>query len=187
MQNPTGQAAVETHEPEKSSRFRPQLTRPRRRALAATLALSCIVASLATSGHVLREHHTVVQQDRDRAEFTAAARQAVVTLLSIDSDQAHADVQRIIDNSTGPFQEDLAYAADDFVRMAQDARATTDATAKAAAVESMSEDSAVVLVTAASTVTTADGVTDAPQNWRLSVELQRAGDEIKMSKVEFVP
>jgi len=49
------------------------------------------------------------------------------------------------------------------------------------------DDSAVVLVSATSRVTNAAGAKQEPRSWRLSVNLQREGDQIKMSKVEFVP
>ena len=91
------------------------------------------------------------------------------------------------DNSTGEFRDEFAQASEDFVKLAKDAKVTTEATAIAAAVESMTDDAAVVLVTVSSTVTNADGAKDAPRNWRLSVDLRRDGDQIKMAKVEFVP
>ena len=54
-------------------------------------------------------------------------------------------------------------------------------------VESMTDDSAVVLVSATSRVTNSAGAKQEPRSWRLSVNLERIGDQIKMSKVEFVP
>ncbi len=51
----------------------------------------------------------------------------------------------------------------------------------------MDDDSAVVLVAASSRVTNTAGAKQEPRTWRLSVSLQRDGDAIKMSKVEFVP
>jgi Mce-associated membrane protein len=60
-------------------------------------------------------------------------------------------------------------------------------TVNSVAVESMSDDSAVVLVAASSRVTNSAGANQEPRSWRLSVDLQRDGGQIKMSKVEFVP
>jgi Mce-associated membrane protein len=51
----------------------------------------------------------------------------------------------------------------------------------------MDDDSALVLVAATSRVTNAAGAKQEPRAWRLAVNLQREGDQIKMSKVEFVP
>lgn len=170
-----------------SARARLRFRRPRWTTVAACLALLCTAALLGASGYMTWEHQKRLREERNRAEFTAAARQIVVNLMSIDFNNANDDVQRIIDSSTGPFKDDFQHAAEDFIKVAQDAKVTTNATANAAAVESMTDSSAVVLVTASSTVTNAAGAKDAPRTWRLSVDLQRDGDQIKMSKMEFVP
>jgi Mce-associated membrane protein len=96
-------------------------------------------------------------------------------------------VQRIIDNSTGDFKDDFKNQADDFIKVAQESKVVTEVTVNTAAVESMSDDSAVVLVSASSRVTNAAGAKQEPRSWRLSVGLKRDGGQIKMSKVEFVP
>lgn len=161
--------------------------RPRVRALSFALALLCSVAMLAVSGYIVWTHHDATQQQRARAEYAAAAKQAVVTLMSIDFNDPQAGVQRIVDNSVDPFRAEFEGAAEDFVKAATDAKVTTKATATAAAVQSATADAAVVLVSASSTVTNAAGAQEAPRSWRLTVDLKREGDQIKMSKVEFVP
>lgn len=168
-------------------RFRARLSRPRWTTVAAAIALLCTAALLAVGGYLTWDHQKTVHTERNRAEFAAAARQVAVGLMSIDHTNADADVRRIIDNSTGEFRDEFAHASEDFVKLAKDAKVTTEATATAAAVEAMTDDTAVVLVTVSSTVTNAEGAEDAPRNWRLSVDLKRDGGQIKMSKVEFVP
>lgn len=157
----------------------------RRLAALAVVLSSC--ALLVMSAWMIRQHQHAQADQRHRAEFVAVARQVVVTLMSIDYNDAEGSVQRIVDNSTGPFRTEFQGAADDFVKVSKDAKVTTKATVNAAAVESMTPDSAVVLVAASSTVTNAAGAEEAPRRWRLTVDLQREGDQIKMSKVEFVP
>lgn len=166
---------------------RPRIGKPRLRRIAGVAALLCTAVLLAVSGLMVKAQQDARAEGQLNAEFTAAARQAVVTLMSIDTKDPQGSVQRILDNSTGAFRDEFEGAADDFIRVAQDAKVTTKATATAAAVESMTPDSAVVLVSASSTVTNAEGAEEAPRNWRLLVDLQREGDQIKMSKVEFVP
>jgi Mce-associated membrane protein len=165
-------------------------TAPRKRLflrrIAVVAALLGTVALLAAGGFMIKQQQNVQAEDRDRAEFAAAARQVVVTLMSIDFNDPQESVQRIVDNSVDPFRQEFQAAAEDFVKMSKDAKVTTKATATAAAVESMTADSAVVLVSASSTVTNAAGADEAPRSWRLTVDLQRDGDQIKMSKVEFV-
>lgn len=157
------------------------------RRLATAGVMLCACALLGASAWMISAQRTAQAHERNRAEFVAAARQAVVTLMSIDFNDPQGSVQRIADNSTGPFRDEFLGAADDFTRVAKDAKVTTKATATAAAVESMTSDSAVVLVSASSTVTNAAGAEESPRRWRLTVDLRREGDQIKMSKVEFVP
>jgi Mce-associated membrane protein len=134
----------------------------------------------------INHRHQAAEQQR-RAEYAAAGRQSVVTLMSLDFNKAKDDVQRIIDNSTGQFRDDFKNQADDFVNVAQQSKVITEVTVNATAVESMTNDSAVVLVSATSRVTNAAGAKQEPRTWRLSVSLQPDGGQIKMSKVEFVP
>ena len=107
--------------------------------------------------------------------------------MSLDYNKAKEDVQRIIDNSTGQFRDDFKNQADDFIKVTQESKVVTEVNVNATAVESMSDDSAVVLVSASSRVTNAAGAKQEPRSWRLSVDLKRDGDQLKMSKVEFVP
>lgn len=159
----------------------------RRWLLAGVLAVLCSVVMLTASGYLVWTHRQIEQQMRNQAEFEAAAKQAVVTLMSIDFNDPRAAVRRIAENSTDPFRAELLGAADDFVKMATDAKVTTTAMANTAAVKSATSESAVVLVAASSTVTDAAGAQQAPRNWRLSVGLERDGDRIKMSSVDFLP
>ena len=120
-------------------------------------------------------------------EFAAAARQGVVTLMSLDYNKAKEDVQRIIDNSTGQFKQDFQNQAEDFAKVAVESKAVTETTVTGVAVESMTDDTATVIVAASSKVTNAAGAKQEPRSWRLSVNLARDGGQMKMSKVEFVP
>ncbi|WP_083061174.1 hypothetical protein [Mycolicibacterium bacteremicum] len=155
--------------------------------LAAVFALIATIALLTAGGFMIKHQRDVRAHDRARAEFAAAARQVVVTLMSIDFKNPQESVQQIVDNSVDPFRQEFQGAADDFVKVSQDAKVTTKATVNAAGVQSMTADAAVVMVAASSTVTNAEGAEEAPRNWRLMVDLKREGDQIKMSKVEFVP
>ncbi len=158
------------------------------RIVAMTLAILGTVALLAASGYMIVQHRKENDLQKLNAEYLAAGRQSVVTLMSLDFNKAQEDVDRIIANSTGQFKTDFENQAEDFVNVAKESKVVTDVTVTAAAVESMSPDSAVVLVAATSRVTNAAGAKQEPRAWRLSVNLERVDDgQVKMSKVEFVP
>lgn len=166
---------------------RRRLPHPTWKGIAASLVILCTVALLALSGYMIWNHRQAEKLQQQSAEYAAAARQSVVTLMSLDFNQAQEDVQRIIDSSTGQFRDDFEQQAADFVSVAQDSKVVTDVTVNSTAVESMTEDSAVVLIAASSRVTNASGADQEPRTWRLSVGMQREDGQIKMAKVEFVP
>jgi Mce-associated membrane protein len=136
--------------------------------------------------HMVWEHRVAVRDRQLTAEFVAAARQEVVTLMSMNFQDAKQDVQRVVDNSTGEFRDDFARAADDFTKMVEDSKAVMTTKVTGAAVQSMTAGSGIVLITATSDVTNSAGVHQDPRTWRLIVTLARDGGTLKMSRVEFV-
>ncbi len=72
-------------------------------------------------------------------------------------------------------------------RVVQESKAITEGTVNGAAVESMDEHSAKVLVSATSRVTNKPDAKDEPRTWRLKVTVADDGGQYKMSNVEFVP
>lgn len=165
-------------------RWRPRL---RWRPIVATTMIVLSIALLGASGYMIALDRRISQQRQRSAEFAAAARQGVVSLMSLDFTHAKDDVQRIIDNSTGDFKKNFQATADDFAKGAQDAKAVSNATVNATAVESMSDNSAVVLVAVKTTVTNISGANNEPRSWRLSVTVARDGGQLKIAKVDFVP
>jgi Mce-associated membrane protein len=155
------------------------------RVLAAT-AILAICGLLGASGWMLWHHHTVLAERQRSAAYVAAARQGVVNLTSLDFNKAKEDVQRVLDSATGEFRDDFQRRADDFASVVKDSKAVTQGSVTASAVESMSKDSAVVLVLANERVTNSAGAKDDPRAFRFRVSVVRDGDQLKISKVEFV-
>jgi Mce-associated membrane protein len=173
---------------EKPRWYRRWRRRPGLATLAASLAVIIIVASLAASADIVLQHRNASHQHQRAAEFAAAAREGVVTLTSLDFNDAKAGVQRIIDNSTGSFRDDFAKMAGDFTKVVEQSKVVERGTVQAVAVDldSMTNDSAVVLIASTSEVTNAAGAKQDPRNFKLIVTLTRDSDQLKMSKVEFV-
>ena len=150
----------------------------------AATVLICV--SLLATAYMAWQHLSLVREHRHAAEFAAAARRGVETMMSIDPDHAKENVQRTLDVTTGPLKSQLEATATYMVKSAQDAKVTTKATAEDAAVESMTDNSAVVLVVAKSDTTNPDKSKRPPVFWRLSVNIDRDGGQLKMSKIDFV-
>ncbi|OBH01935.1 hypothetical protein A5698_07095 [Mycobacterium sp. E136] len=182
-----GDDAVATEDAETSKRRRLRMPRIRWKIVAAGVAVVLILAFGAASGYIVWQHRLAEQDRQATAEFTAAARQSVVTLMSLDFNRAKEDVQRIIDNSTGQFKQDFEAQAEDFTNVAKESKVVTEVTVNTAALTSKTDNNATALVSATSRVTNTAGANQEPRSWRLKVDLVREGDQIKMSKVEFVP
>jgi Mce-associated membrane protein len=173
-----------------ASRWRPRwpwrLRRPTRTAVGVGAAIVVICASVAASGYIVWQHRTLVQQRQHAAEFAAAAREEVATLMSIDPAHAAENIQHTIDDTTGALKSQLEATSSYVVKNAQDAQVTTKATVQDVAVESMTDNSAVVLVVAKSDTINPDKSVRPSVFWRLSVNIDRDGDRLKMSKLDFV-
>ena len=156
----------------------------------AAVAVTTLVTAglLAATGYMLWQHHKTAQQQHSTAEFVAAARQDVVNLMSMDYNKAQESVQRVLDGSTGKFRANFEETSDEFAKALRDEKIITSATVNDAAVDSMTRDSAVVLVSATSRREGKQAPKDQqqPQVWRVVLTLERDGDQIKMSGVEFV-
>ncbi|CAN5459158.1 hypothetical protein BH11ACT7_BH11ACT7_28110 [soil metagenome] len=157
------------------------------RSVAESAAGIAVLALIATSAFFLYQGRQADVLREHQAEFAEAARQGVVNLMSMDFNNAQADIQRVIDGTTGEFHDDFASSTNDFMTVMKESKVVTTASVNATAVETMSDNSAVVLVAATSQVANSVSMQANPRIWRLSVTVDRVDDQIKMSKVEFVP
>ena len=155
---------------------------------AVVTALVLSIALLAATGWMTWQHRQNVESHQRAAEYAAAARQGVVNLMSIDYATAQDSVQRVLDGSSGRFRDNFAETAEEFVEALQAEKIVTKATVNDAAVETMSADSAVVLISATSRREGRQAPEDQqqPRLWRIVLTMVRDGDQIKMSGVEFV-
>jgi Mce-associated membrane protein len=155
--------------------------------VAVGVAVIALVAFLVLSGLMIWSHRNAVQREDRANAFATGARQGVVNLMSLNFNNGQADLQRVLDSTTGPFHDDFQKSQQDFLTVMKDSKVVTSTAVTATAIESMTDDSAVVLLTATSQVANNASQQPSPRNWRLSVTVVKENDQIKMSKVEFVP
>lgn len=158
------------------------------RLIPALIAAVATVALLSATGYMLWQHRTAEQQRRQAAEYAASARQGVINLMSVDYNTAKDTVQRVVEGSTGKFRANFEESADDFVRALQEEKIVTKATVNDAAVESVTGNSAVILVSATSRREGPDSPKSQqqPRVWRVVVTMERDGDQMKLAGIEFV-
>jgi Mce-associated membrane protein len=172
---------------EPTRRRRLKLPRVGLKFVAAGLVILLSLGLFGAGGWMIWHHQQVVAEQQRSAEFAAAARQGVVTLMSLDYNHAEDDVKRIIDNTTGDFKKDFESQAPEFTDVAKQSKVVTEATVTAAAVQSMTKDTATVLIAVTTRVSNTASKQQEPRSWRLSVDVARDGGQIKLAKVEFVP
>ena len=167
------------------------MTEPRARrwlgSICAGVFVLLVCTAGAASGYMVWQHRVAVADRHNAAEFVAAARQSVITLMSMNFLNAKQDVQRVVDATTGELRDDFTKQGGEFTAVMEQSKVVTTAKVNGAALQSMSADSATVLVAATSEVTNSAGAQQEPREWRLIVTVARDGGQLKMSKVEFVP
>ncbi|HEY0225380.1 MAG TPA: hypothetical protein VGC05_03085, partial [Mycobacterium sp.] len=126
-------------------------------------------------------------QDHHRQVCLQAARQGALNLTTIDYREVNADIQRILDSTTGAFHNDFSQRSEPFIDTVKQAQSTSVGTITAAGLESMTDREAQVLV-AVSVKSSLAGVQQAqPRAWRMRINVETVGDEMKVSNVAFVP
>jgi Mce-associated membrane protein len=167
-------------------RLRGRVPVPRLSTVAQAAAILLILSFIAFSGYTLWEHHETEDRQQRTAAFVAGAKRGVVNMTSLDFNKAKEDVQRVIDSSTGEFKDEFSHRAADFTKVIEQSKVVTEGTVNAAALLSIDENTAVVLVSATSHITSSAGTKNGPLPWRLRVTVTEEGGQYKMSKVEFV-
>ena len=180
------------YEEETAKRSRLKLPRARMpklrpKVLVAALVVLVSVGFLGVGGWMNFQHRQATAQRQQSAELAAAARQGVVTMMSLNFNTASDDVKRIIDNTTGDFRRDFQGQADEFTKVAQASKVITEASVTATGVQSMTHNGGTVLVAVTTQVSNAASKQQEPRSWRLRVDMARDGGQLKLSKVEFVP
>lgn len=131
-------------------------------------------------------------QDREaaqtRAKFIQVAKQGALNLTTIDFHNVDADVQQILNSSTGTFLNDFQSRSAGFVDFVKKVQSNSFGKIVDAGMEAQGGNEARVLVQLAVTTSTAGAPPDpTPRSWRMRITVTNVGDDVKVSNVEFVP
>jgi Mce-associated membrane protein len=151
------------------------------------LGLAVVAALVALVGWLGFRAYQSHQAQAQRSEFLQAARQSALNLTTIDWQKVNTDVRRILDGATGEFHDDFAKRSQPFVDVVKQAKSTTVGTITEAGLESETADTAQVLVAVTVKTSNAGAPEQDPRAWRMSISVQKVGDQAKVSSVEFVP
>lgn len=155
----------------------------RRAAAGAILAVATLAGAVGWLGY---RDHNIQQAQQQRASYVQVARQAAINLTTISYAKADADVQRIIDSTTGAFRDDFGQRSRPFVDVVKQAHSESEGTVTEAGLESVDGDTANVLLAVSVRTTIAGTVQPEPRRWRMRISLQHTGDGPKVSNIAFV-
>ncbi len=148
--------------------------------LVAIVALAAVTARLGVQAYATR------QDQRVHAQLLEAGKEAAVKLTTISYADADADVRQILDSAISPFANDFEARSEAFVEMVKKLQSTTVGTVAQAGIESVDGDKAQVLVAVSVKTTLGAGTEQPVKVWRMRIDVQKVGDETKVSNVEFV-
>jgi Mce-associated membrane protein len=151
------------------------------------LGLAIVVALAGLVGWFgLRVNHSH-QAQAQRNLFLQVAKQGALNLTTIDWQHADADVHRILDGATGEFYEDFAKRSQPFIEVLKQAKAKTVGTISEAGLESETTAPGRALVIVSVQTSNNGEAEQIPKEWRMRVDVQKIGDQVKVAKVGFVP
>ncbi|MCV7408187.1 hypothetical protein AWC05_08270 [Mycobacterium florentinum] len=151
------------------------------------VGITMIVAVSGVAGWLGWRAYEAERVSQQRAMFLAAGRQGALNLTSIDWRQADADVQRVLNSATGAFHDDFANRAKPLIEVVKQVQSTSQGTVTAAGLESATANDAQVLVAVSVRISNAGAAEQKPRLWRMRISVQKVGQEVKVSNVEFVP
>jgi Mce-associated membrane protein len=183
------EAEVESAEPvdtdgaDESASPKPRMSHVR---LATLLGLAAVVALAGLCGWLGFRAYESRKAADERNLFLQVGRQGALNLTTIDFEHADADVQRILDSSTGTFYDDFQSRAQPFLEVVKQAKSKSVGTIAEAGLQSESDDGADVLVAVTVKSSNAGAAEQEPRAWRMMITVQKVGDDVKVSNVRFV-
>lgn len=155
-----------------------------RGALAAAAALLVLIGAMTgwLGWHTFRDTQTQRLHDL----FLQTGRQGAVNLTTMNFEHVDADIQRVLDISAGAFYEDFQKRAPAFGDVVKKTQSMTEGTITEAGIESISGDSARVLVAVAVKTSNLAAPQQRPRLWRMRIDVKRIGDTVKVTNVGFV-
>ncbi|MET4433366.1 Mce protein [Mycolicibacterium sp. 624] len=174
---------------EVDGKLTPTAATPSRASLftAAILMLGVLVILGGVAGWGSYRAHQLHQKTAERTHFLDVARQGALNLTTIDHTRIDADIQRILDSSTGSFHDDFQRRSAPFAEVVRKAQSTSQGTIVDAGIESAGDGSAQILVAVAVKTTNAANQDDGRRQWRMRISVQEADGSAKVSNVDFVP
>ncbi|MDT5367363.1 MAG: hypothetical protein QOC62_1794 [Mycobacterium sp.] len=185
--------ATQKRPPDDGASWSPQSAAPKRplvrvgTVVPALLAILLVAAAAFATIEAVRTNRLASHTVPAWQPYVDAAKTTAVSLTTINYQTVDADVQRILDNSTGAFHDDFSNRSEAFKQTSRDAQSVSSGTVNGAGLESLDGTQARVLVAVRVKTTNAANPNPEPKSWRMRISVDKIGQSYKASNVEFVP
>jgi Mce-associated membrane protein len=131
--------------------------------------------------------HQSQQAQEQRQLFLQVGRQGALNLTTIDYSRVDTDIQRVLDLATGAFHDDFQRESLAFAQVVKQAQSKSEGSITEAGIESVTGDTAQVLVSVSVKTSNVGAQQQEPRHWRMRVSVEKIGGGAKVSNVGFVP
>ena len=163
----------------------PSRFRSKRTWVIATFAVVvlALAALIFVQAEAIRSHNEL---QSSRAAAVNAASDEVVALLTVEHSSAAADLKKLLAGATAGFHDQLQQQAGSFQQALVQGKVVSSGSIAAAALVSMTGDTAVVEIAATATVKNAASPTGDARHYRLTVTVQHVAGQWLVSGLTFV-
>ena len=112
---------------------------------------------------------------------------AAINLTTISYTEAEADVARILDSATGSFHDDFQQRSQPFIDVVKRAQSTSQGNVTAAGLASVDRGSGPSGCRGVGEDGQCRVPEGQPRGWRMRLDVEKVGDTVKVSDVQFVP
>ena len=158
---------------------------PLRRRLLLALSVVGLLLVLALAAVTVQLFRYDAVEDR-RQDILRAAKQSALNLTSIDNREFEADVQRVLDGSTGAFKTDFQARSEDLASVLKDNQVVSQGDVVEAGIVRADERTATALVVVDSEVRNTAAPEGRVNTYRMRLELELVDGRWLTSMLEFV-
>ncbi|MFJ9363170.1 hypothetical protein ACIRRA_01975 [Nocardia sp. NPDC101769] len=155
--------------------------------VAAVVALVSALVLIGSGGlFFYHQHRADALRDR-RAEYVQVAKQAYLDMVTVKSETADQDIDRLLQVAGGNIKDEFATNRDEYKKLFEQLKVQSSGKVISAAIERDDSDSATVLLLAQQTVSNVASNGPMQKDYRFRVTVTRKGDTVAASSMELVP
>lgn len=159
-----------------------------RRATVLVAVLAVVTVALTAAAVVLGgELRAATAREQAGTTAVAVARQQAINLLTVDGDSVDAQLQSLLDGTTGDFRREFEGVRQAFADTVRQGQVVSTGDVVRAGLAELDGESARVLLALDSTVRNVQAPDGQPRRYRIAVDVELVDDRWLVSGMEFIP